>query len=69
MLFFQHVFEYFTERTPRSHLDDRATSLVWNYKYAGTKKILNPQLRKRMVLFYPVSIVRWSFEQVRFCLL
>lgn len=30
----KHVFEYFTERTPRSHLDDRATSLVWNYKYA-----------------------------------
>ncbi|XP_021809680.1 alpha,alpha-trehalose-phosphate synthase [UDP-forming] 1 [Prunus avium] len=30
----KHVFEYFTERTPRSHLDDRETSLVWNYKYA-----------------------------------
>lgn len=32
----QHVFEYFTERTPRSHLELRDTSLVWNYKYAGT---------------------------------
>lgn len=33
----QHVFEYFTERTPRSHFDfeERETSLVWNYKYAG----------------------------------
>ena len=31
----QHVFEYFTERTPRSHLELRETSLVWNYKYAG----------------------------------
>ena len=32
---FQHVFEYFTERTPRSHYELRETSLVWNYKYAG----------------------------------
>ena len=32
---FQHVFEYFTERTPRSHFEHRETSLVWNYKYAG----------------------------------
>ncbi|XXG86564.1 hypothetical protein AAC387_Pa11g1430 [Persea americana] len=30
----KHVFEYFTERTPRSHLEPRETSLVWNYKYA-----------------------------------
>ncbi|KAK4285832.1 hypothetical protein QN277_002474 [Acacia crassicarpa] len=32
----KHVFEYFTERTPRSHFDfdERETSLVWNYKYA-----------------------------------
>ncbi|KAK6934129.1 Trehalose-phosphatase [Dillenia turbinata] len=30
----KHVFEYFTERTPRSHFDLRETSLVWNYKYA-----------------------------------
>ncbi|KAK9268947.1 hypothetical protein L1049_000713 [Liquidambar formosana] len=30
----KHVFEYFTERTPRSHCDLRETSLVWNYKYA-----------------------------------
>ncbi|XP_050111458.1 alpha,alpha-trehalose-phosphate synthase [UDP-forming] 1-like isoform X2 [Malus sylvestris] len=30
----KHVFEYFTERTPRSHFDKRETSLVWNYKYA-----------------------------------
>lgn len=33
---FQHVFEYFTERTPRSHFELRETSLVWNYKYAGS---------------------------------
>ncbi|GMH02550.1 hypothetical protein Nepgr_004389 [Nepenthes gracilis] len=31
---FQHVFEYFTEQTPRSHCELRETSLVWNYKYA-----------------------------------
>ncbi|PON98538.1 Trehalose-phosphatase [Trema orientale] len=30
----KHVFEYFTERTPRSHFYQRDTSLVWNYKYA-----------------------------------
>jgi len=38
----QHVFEYFTERTPRSHFDfeERETSLVWNYKYAGDQMFL-----------------------------
>ncbi|KAK8967942.1 Alpha,alpha-trehalose-phosphate synthase [UDP-forming] 1 [Platanthera guangdongensis] len=30
----KHVFEYFTERTPRSHFEHRETSLLWNYKYA-----------------------------------
>ncbi|XP_031287450.1 alpha,alpha-trehalose-phosphate synthase [UDP-forming] 1-like isoform X2 [Pistacia vera] len=30
----KHVFEYFTERTPRSHFEVRETSIVWNYKYA-----------------------------------
>ncbi|XP_021726940.1 alpha,alpha-trehalose-phosphate synthase [UDP-forming] 1-like [Chenopodium quinoa] len=29
-----HVFEYFKERTPRSTIELRDTSLVWNYKYA-----------------------------------
>ncbi|GFP78691.1 alpha alpha-trehalose-phosphate synthase [UDP-forming] 1 [Phtheirospermum japonicum] len=33
----KHVFEYFTERTPRSHFDCRETSLVWNYKYADVE--------------------------------
>ncbi|XP_012091863.1 alpha,alpha-trehalose-phosphate synthase [UDP-forming] 1 isoform X2 [Jatropha curcas] len=33
----KHVFEYFTERTPRSHFDLRETSLVWNYKYADVE--------------------------------
>lgn len=36
----QHVFEYFTERTPRSHLELRETSLVWNYKYAGKELLI-----------------------------
>lgn len=31
----QLVFEYFCERTPRSFVEQRGTSLVWNYKYAG----------------------------------
>ncbi|KAK6917274.1 Glycosyl transferase, family 20 [Dillenia turbinata] len=30
----KHVFEYFTERTPRSHFEVRQASLVWNYKFA-----------------------------------
>lgn len=30
----QLVFEYFCERTPRSFVEERGTSLVWNYKYA-----------------------------------
>ncbi|KAF7836612.1 alpha,alpha-trehalose-phosphate synthase [UDP-forming] 1 isoform X7 [Senna tora] len=30
----KHVLEYFTERTPRSHFEERETTLVWNYKYA-----------------------------------
>jgi hypothetical protein len=29
------VFDYFCERTPRSYVETRETSLVWNYKYAG----------------------------------
>ncbi|XP_073159454.1 alpha,alpha-trehalose-phosphate synthase [UDP-forming] 1 [Henckelia pumila] len=32
-----HVFEYFTERTPRSHFERRETSLVWNYKYSDVE--------------------------------
>jgi trehalose 6-phosphate synthase/phosphatase len=31
----QLVFDYFCERTPRSYVESRETSLVWNYKYAG----------------------------------
>lgn len=38
--FLQHVFEYFTERTPRSHFEQHETSLVWNYKYAGSCLLL-----------------------------
>ncbi|KAI5384827.1 variant 2, Trehalose-6-P synthase/phosphatase complex synthase subunit [Lathyrus oleraceus] len=30
----KHVFEYFTERTPRSHFELRETSIIWSYKYA-----------------------------------
>lgn len=29
------MFDYFCERTPRSFVEARETSLVWNYKYAG----------------------------------
>ena len=30
----QLVFDYFCERTPRSYVEARETSLVWNYAYA-----------------------------------
>ncbi|XP_074269762.1 alpha,alpha-trehalose-phosphate synthase [UDP-forming] 1-like isoform X2 [Silene latifolia] len=30
----KHVFEYFTERTPRSYFEQRETSLLWSFKYA-----------------------------------
>ncbi|CAI0441029.1 unnamed protein product [Linum tenue] len=33
----KQVFEYFMERTPRSHYELRDTSLVWNYKYADVE--------------------------------
>ncbi|KAL6574143.1 Trehalose-6-P synthase/phosphatase complex synthase subunit [Orobanche hederae] len=33
----KHVFEYFTERTPRSRFELRETSLVWNFKYADVE--------------------------------
>lgn len=34
----QLVLDYFCERTPRSFVETRETSLVWNYKYAGVGK-------------------------------
>ncbi len=39
----QLVFDYFCERTPRSFVEARETSLVWNYKYAGAPA-LQPSL-------------------------
>jgi trehalose-phosphatase len=33
----QLVFDYFCERTPRSYVESRETSLVWNYKYADVE--------------------------------
>ncbi|XP_028764862.1 alpha,alpha-trehalose-phosphate synthase [UDP-forming] 1-like [Neltuma alba] len=33
----KQVFEYFTERTPRSHFELRETSVVWNYKYSDVE--------------------------------
>ena len=31
----QLVYDYFCERTPRSFVEARDTSVVWNYRYAG----------------------------------
>ena len=33
----QLVFDYFCERTPRSFVESRETSLVWNYQYADVE--------------------------------
>uniref|UniRef100_A0A803MDU5 alpha,alpha-trehalose-phosphate synthase (UDP-forming) n=2 Tax=Chenopodium quinoa TaxID=63459 RepID=A0A803MDU5_CHEQI len=33
----KHVFDYFTKRTPHSFIEERETSLLWNYKYADSK--------------------------------
>ncbi|KAK3119862.1 hypothetical protein QOZ80_9AG0676530 [Eleusine coracana subsp. coracana] len=33
----KHLFEYFTERTPRSYFQHCETSYVWNYKYADVE--------------------------------
>ncbi|KAK9830458.1 hypothetical protein WJX72_011880 [[Myrmecia] bisecta] len=33
----QLVFDYFCERTPRSFVESRETSVVWNYKYADVE--------------------------------
>ena len=33
----QLVFDYFCERTPRSFVELRDTSVVWNYKYADVE--------------------------------
>lgn len=31
------MFDYFCERTPRSFVEARETSLVWNYRYADSE--------------------------------
>ncbi len=36
----QLVFDYFCERTPRSFVEARETSVIWNYKYAGTLSVM-----------------------------
>ncbi|KAK8573025.1 hypothetical protein V6N13_048589 [Hibiscus sabdariffa] len=33
----KQVFEYFTERTPRSQFELRDTSLIWNYRYSDVE--------------------------------
>ena len=55
ILFFQHVFEYFTERTPQSHFERRETSLVWNYKYAGIDFFKPSNQKKEIGLLNPIS--------------
>ena len=45
------VFDYFCERTPRSFVEARDTSVVWNYKYAGElSKLWHEQLPACLLL-------------------
>ncbi|XP_040863584.1 alpha,alpha-trehalose-phosphate synthase [UDP-forming] 1 isoform X3 [Glycine max] len=33
----KHVFDYFTDRTPRSYFEEREASLVWSYRHADVE--------------------------------
>ncbi|QCE10205.1 alpha,alpha-trehalose-phosphate synthase [UDP-forming] 1 isoform X1 [Vigna unguiculata] len=33
----KHVFDYFTDRTPRSHFEEREASLVWSYRHSDVE--------------------------------
>ena len=62
----QLVFEYFCERTPRSFVEERGTSLVWNYKYADVEfgriqaRDLLQHLLTGPISNAPVDIIRGS---------
>ena len=62
----QLVLEYFCERTPRSFVEQRGTSLVWNYKYADVEfgriqaRDLLQHLLTGPISNAPVDIVRGS---------
>ena len=54
----QLVFDYFCERTPRSFVEARETSVVWNYKYAGMRSCL--RLPTRVLTFLVTGVVLLS---------
>ena len=66
-LWFQHVFEYFTERTPRSHFEVRETSLVWNYKYAGTSHIYMPLYSLLVKIFWLYCVFCFVHLLINLC--
>ena len=43
------VFDYFCERTPRSFVESREASIVWNYKCALLAAGRRPNKRRRRV--------------------
>lgn len=59
----QLVFDYFCERTPRSFVEKRDTSLVWNFKYADVEfgriqaRELLQHLRAGPISSAPVDII------------
>jgi len=62
----QLVFDYFCERTPRSFVETRETSLIWNYKYADPEfgKIQARDLLQHLVTgpisSAPVDVIQGS---------
>lgn len=54
----QLVFDYFCERTPRSFVEARDTSVVWNYKYAGQHlSLLSVPLHLLMALLVLLLVI------------
>ncbi|QDZ24229.1 alpha,alpha-trehalose-phosphate synthase [Chloropicon primus] len=60
----QLVFDYFCERTPRSYVDTRETSLVWNCKYADIDFGRN-QMRDMLQHLWTGSISNAQVEILR----
>ena len=65
------VFDYFRERTPRSFVEAREASIVWNYKSAdmefGRLQALRPALCSPIALhgltFYVVAVISSAVMQ------
>ena len=61
----QLVFDYFCERTPRSFVEARETSLVWNYKYADVEFGRIQVRSTAAVLVRNGLLVAWQLSSLR----